>query len=86
MDIYLPITYDAQDRPHIRQPHTTETGATWEAECLADEDLSIWRYEVATMELVDDDAVAAELPDQGEAIVAWVRGRLGKITHKERAR
>jgi len=54
-DIYLPVTYDADDNPHIRQPHTTEEGAKAHALQLAADDFSIVRYEVLTMEMITDD-------------------------------
>lgn len=54
MEIHLPITYDARDNAHIRQPHTTEEGATEHAEQLGRDDKSIWRYEVLTFDLIED--------------------------------
>jgi len=53
-DIYLPVTYDAYDNPHIRRPHTTEAGAHEHALQLGSEDFSIVRYEVFTMEMIED--------------------------------
>lgn len=53
-DVYLPITYDAHDTPHIRRPHTTYAGAWRHAEELAASDLSIVRFEIATMEMIED--------------------------------
>ena len=53
-DIYLPVTYDADDNPHIRQPHTTEDGANKHALQLALTDFSIVRYEVLTIEMIID--------------------------------
>ena len=54
-DIYLPVTYDADDNPHIRQPHTTEEGAAKHALQLGLSDFSIVRYEVLTMEMITDE-------------------------------
>jgi hypothetical protein len=54
MEIHLPITYDAHDNAHIRQPHTTGEGATERAEQLGREDERIWRYEVLTFDLIED--------------------------------
>jgi hypothetical protein len=53
-DIYLPVTYDANDVPHIRQPHTTEKGAKEHAWRLALNDFRIVRYEVLTLEMIVD--------------------------------
>jgi hypothetical protein len=54
-DIYLPVTYDAHDNPHIRQPHTTEEGAHAHARQLGALDPGIFRYEVLTMEMIIDE-------------------------------
>jgi hypothetical protein len=54
MEIHLPITYDAYENAHIRQPHTTEDGARQAAERLGEQDQTIFRYEVATFDLIED--------------------------------
>jgi hypothetical protein len=54
MEIFLPITFDADDKMHIRQPHSTEMGAFLHAELLGAQDKSIWRYEVHTFDLIRD--------------------------------
>ena len=54
-DIYLPVTYDTCDRPHIRQPHTTEEGARTHAQQIAAIDLSVVSYEVLMMEVITDE-------------------------------
>ena len=54
MEIHLPITYDGEDIPHIRQPHATESGATAHAEQLCRDDPTIYRYEVHTFDLIED--------------------------------
>jgi hypothetical protein len=54
MEIFLPVTFDAYDNPHIRQPHTTEAGATAHAEQLGRDNLEIYRYEIATFDLIED--------------------------------
>jgi hypothetical protein len=54
-DVHLPITYDAYESAHIRRPHTTEAGARAHAEQLGADDPAIFRFEVATMEVIEDD-------------------------------
>jgi hypothetical protein len=59
-DIYLLITYSANDDAHIRQPHTTEAGAHARGRRLCAEDSRLWRYEVYTLEVIDDSLTELE--------------------------
>jgi hypothetical protein len=53
-EIFLPITYDADDNPHIHQPHTTEKGATAAAIAECEANPGKWRYEVHCFDLIED--------------------------------